>query len=168
MIQTQKKLALKVSKIFVGIAAFIIVAMSLFHFPFKRYSNEYLKNKKLYTPIVKQRNLTQDSLLTQLGKTLTIVEYKAAKKAAWSLSQQKLRAYTKKKNQLAKAHSFLGRSSFKFWLKEFGVILLGFYFCSRSLVLDIRKEKSTGHLYLSISGLTVCFFWLYHFLVLDK
>lgn len=134
--------------------------MSLFHFPFKRYSTEYSNHYKTYSPIIKERNLKQDYLLKELGKTLTIAEYKAAKKTTWSASQTKLRAYTKKKNQLAKAHSFFGRGSFKFWLKEFGVVLLGLYFSIRSVILDTSKK--TGHLYLSMAGLTVCFFWLYH------
>lgn len=97
-----------------------------------------------------------------LGKTLTIKEYKQKKLEAWSYSKLKLKQYTKTKNNLAKEHSFLGRSNFKFWLFIFGLVSLGFYFSLKSLFEDFRKRIRTGHEIISIIGISICLFWYYH------
>lgn len=161
---TNKKQAkkLKIKSILIGIAAFFIVAMSLFQAPFKRYSKEYSEHYKTYNSIINKRNSTQDSLLNELGKSLTIEKYKIEREEAWSNSQLLLKKYTSKKRKLAKEHSFLGRSSFKFWIFQFGIILLGFYFSIRSLIEDLKKDIKTGHEIISILGISISLFWLYH------
>ncbi len=142
--------------------AFMIVTMSLLSFPFKRYSKELLVHKKKYTPIIKSRKFKQDSLKNELGKTLTITEYKKLSNESWKLHQKKLQEYTKIKKKLNHEHSFLGRTNFKFWLTQFGIILLGLYFSIKSLLDDYKKALKTGHQYISNIGILVSLFWLYH------
>lgn len=161
--QTHKKQGKKVVKaLFFGIATFLIVAMSLFHALFERQSEEYKEHYKTYSSIIKERNNIQDSLLNELGRSLTIEEYKVEKEDAWEGSNKKLKSYTKVKKQLAEEHSFLGRSSFKFWLFLFGIVLLGFYFAVKSLIHDFKSSIKTGHEYISILGISVSLFWFYH------
>ena len=161
--QTHKKqVSIKLTSIIYGIVIFFIVAMSLFQVPFKRYSKEYSKHYKTYSSIIKERNQQQDSLLHELGQTLTIKEFKLERLQAWNLSKKKLEKYIKIKNTLAKEHSFLGRGSFKFWLFIFGLVSLGFYFSLKSLFEDFRKPIRTGHEIISIIGISICLFWYYH------
>lgn len=162
MIPKKKVLQLKIRSLLLGIAAFLIVAMSLFQVPFKRYSEEYKSHYATYPLIIKKRDRIQDSLLSQLGKTLTIDEYKKAKTKAWLDSKLELGEYTKIKKKLAKEHSFLGRSSFKFWIFQFGLILLGFYFSIRSLIADLNKKVKTGHEIISVIGISISLLWFYH------
>lgn len=158
----KKQVLNKVKSIFYGIFAFIIVSMSLFQSPLERYSEIQLENKKKYKPIIKSRNFAQDSLLKELGKTLTIEEYKIARKESWTSFQNKLKFYTKIKKEANLKQSFLGRDSLKFWVFQFGLVLLGFYFAIKSLIDDFKKSISTGHEIISIIGITVCLFWFYH------
>ncbi len=152
----------KTKSILYGILAFIVVAMSLFQSPLNRYSDLQKENKTKYLPIIKERNFTQDSLLNELGKTLSIAEYKAVKKESWLFSQNKLKGYTKIKKEANIKQSFLGRDSLKFWAFQFGLILLGFYFSIKSLIEDYKKSLRTGHEIISIIGISVCLFWFYH------
>ncbi|SEC29000.1 hypothetical protein SAMN04489761_2589 [Tenacibaculum sp. MAR_2009_124] len=136
--------------------------MSLFHAPFQRYSDSYLKHYKTYDKIIAERNFIQDSLLNELGVTLTIDEYKIKRNEYRKLAQEKLKVYSKRKKSLYKEHSFLGRASFKFWLFVFGLVLLGLYFSVKSLIDDYKRTLKTGHEIISIVGIGVSFFWLYH------
>ncbi len=158
--ETKEKKTVK--SIFLGIAAFLMVAMSLFHAPLKRYSNDYITHYNTYDAIIKKRSFLQDSLLNQLGSTLNIKEYKNLRQQYWQQSQKELKIYTAKKRKLKKENSFLGRSSFKFWLFLFGLVTLGFYFAIKSLIDDFKKELRTGYEFISIAGISVCLFWYYH------
>lgn len=162
MTKTKNQTLISLKSFILGIVAFLIVAMSLFQVPFERYSDEYVIHKKKYAKIIKSRNRIQDSLLVELGKTLSIEEYKKERLLAWSASKLKLDEYGAKKKQLANEHSFLGRANFKFWLFQFGLILLGFYFSVKSLINDLRSKIKTGHEVISVLGISVCLFWFYH------
>ncbi len=148
--------------ILLGVGAFFIVSMSLFHAPFDRFSKEYLEHYATYQGILDERDSIQNSLVNELGKSLTVEEYKKNRAESWALSKVKLKEYKKKKKELFKAHSFFGRGSFKFWLFVFGLVLLGFYFSIKSLIEDYRKEIRTGHEIISIIGIAVSLFWFYH------
>lgn len=144
--------------IILGIVAFCIVTMSLFHVPFKRYSKNFLEHKKLYSKILKERNQIQDSLLNELGNTLTIVQYKKAKKKYWNFSQNKLKTYTKKKKKLTEEHSFRGRTSFRFWLFVFGLVIALLFFSCKSLYHDIVNGSTFKFQFISLTGIAVSFF----------
>ncbi len=160
---TMKKTVLNKAKaIIFGVFAFLIIASSLFHAPLKRFSDEYKEHRKNYKPIISERIQIQDSLANELGKTISIEEYKKLRVIAWNNSKAKLKKYTAKKNELFSNHMFRGRSNLKFWLFLFGVVLLGFYFSVKSLINDINKKVSSGHEYVSASGISVCLFWFYH------
>ncbi|TCI84925.1 hypothetical protein [Tenacibaculum sp. M341] len=152
----------KIKPILLGIVAFVIVTMSLLSFPFKRYSKEFLAHKKTYRPIIDGRNKAQDSLRNELGTTLTIDEYKKASEKSWSFYMGKLDAYKKKKELLMNDQRFLGRANFRYWLTQFGIILLGLYFSVKSLYDDYRKNLKTGHRFISQIGILVSLFWMYH------
>ncbi len=153
---------IKIKSFLLGIGAFLIVGMSLFHAAFDRWSKEYIEHKKEYTKIIADRNEVQDSLLIQLGKSLTIDEYKESRNLEWLASQEKLREFTKVNKRLKEEWSFLGRGSFKYWLGQFGIVLLGFYFSIKSVFDDINRDINTGHKFISIAGVSVCVFWFYH------
>lgn len=168
--QKKKKLVKKdnIKSIILGIVAFCMVAMSLFHAPFKRYSKSFLEHKKNYTKIIKERSYLQDSLLNELGATLSITQYKKAKKEYWKLSQNKLKAYTKKKKELITEHSFRGRSSFRFWLFAFGLVIALLFFSCKSLYHDIVNGSTFKFQFISLTGIIVSFFWLTHLLFLTQ
>ncbi|MDB0611282.1 hypothetical protein PL371_05225 [Tenacibaculum maritimum] len=136
--------------------------MSLFQSPLKRHSAEYKVHYKKHAEIIKNRDAVQASLLNQLGKTLTIEQYKEEKSKKWAESKAELSEYFKTKKKLKKEQSFLGRANFKFWLFQFGLIILGFYFSCKSLIDDLKKQIKTGHEIISIIGISVSLFWLYH------
>ncbi|RBW61002.1 hypothetical protein DS884_04005 [Tenacibaculum sp. E3R01] len=136
--------------------------MSLFHIFFNKYSDEYNEHYKNYSLIIKERNQVQDSLLKELGNTLTISEYKKARVEKWKLSQNKLKIYTKKKKRLAKEHSFRGRSSFRLWIYMFGLVILGLLFSCKSLYHDIVNGSTFKFQFISITGIAVSFFWVIH------
>lgn len=159
---TVKNLLNSIKSFIYGIVAFIIVAMSFFHISFNKYSPEYLEHKKVYKPIIKEREKLQDSLANELGKTLSITEYQRLRTEAWEFSKSRLKKYNVKKDELYKAHMFLGRSNLRFWLFVFGIVLLGFYFSIKSLIDDLKKDLDTGHKFISIAGISVCLFWFYH------
>ncbi|WP_435261462.1 hypothetical protein [Tenacibaculum sp. nBUS_03] len=154
--------------IILGIVAFCIVAMSLFHIPFKRYSENFLEHKKGYTKIIKERSYLQDSLLNELGITLTIAQYKKAKKKYWKLSQNKLKTYTKRKKELIEEHSFRGRTSFRFWLFVFGLVIALLFFSCKSLYHDIVNGSTFKFQFISLTGIAVSFFWLIHLVFLTQ
>ncbi|MFD0992353.1 hypothetical protein [Tenacibaculum geojense] len=136
--------------------------MSLFQVFFDRYSPEYLAHYDTYQQIIDNRDFKQDSLLNELGNTLTVKEYKEERSKAWTASKKELGIYTKKKKELAAEHSFRGRSNFKFWIFQFGLILLGFYFSVKSLVDDLKRKIKTGHELISIVGISISLLWFYH------
>ncbi|WP_299135211.1 hypothetical protein [uncultured Tenacibaculum sp.] len=153
---------IKTKAILIGILAFLIVGSSLFHAPLKQFSGEYLLHKKNYRPLIKERAWLQDSLASELGKSLTISEYQKLRVKYWQNSKNKLKKYSSIKNKLYDDHMFLGRSNLKFWLFLFGLVLLGFYFSIKSLINDIKAEIENGHKYISIAGISICLFWFYH------
>ncbi|CAA0186780.1 hypothetical protein [Tenacibaculum maritimum] len=152
----------RVKSIFVGLVSFILVTMSLFQSPFDEFSKEQQENKKKYPLIIKKRNLKEKELLNELGKNLTIKEYRKALEELKANSKEELRIYTNNKRYLAAKHSFLGRNSFKFWIFQFGLITLGFYFAIKSLLVDLSRPVATGHEIISIIGVSICLFWFYH------
>ncbi len=163
MTQTStNKSRITLKSIFLGIVALLIVTMSLLSFPFQRYSDELVAHKKKYKPILDGRNKTLDSLKNELGATLTIAEYKKLSSALWSGYNKEVSEYRTEKKRLLEAQSFLGRSDFKFWLTQFGIILLGLYFSVKSLYDDYRKKLRTGHQFISQIGILVSLFWMYH------
>ncbi|WP_299838118.1 hypothetical protein [uncultured Tenacibaculum sp.] len=153
---------IKIKSYLIGIGTTLIVSISLFSSPFKRYSEEFLKHKPNYNKIIKSRDFSQDSLLNELGKTLSIEQYKLERQRSWGKHQEQLREYQKKKKVIVKNHSFRGRTNFKFWLVQFGIIFLGFYMSVKSLYNDLKQPNDTGHKWGSLSAIFVTLFWLYH------
>ncbi len=152
----------KIKSFIIGMVSFLIVTMSIFHFPFKRFSKNQIDHEAKYDPIIKSRNSAQDSLLNQLGKSLNIKEYKKAKKASWGYYQAKLKEFNVDYKKYQNEHKFLGRSNFKFWLFQFGIILGWFYFSVRSLIYDLGSEIKTGHEYMSMISVSLCLLYFYH------
>ncbi len=149
----------------IGIVIFPIIAMSLFHVYFPRHSTELLEHKKLYKPIIAERDITHKKLIDELEKgEILVSEYLRLDKVNTSNSKAKLKSYTKRKNEIIKNDMFLGRASFRYWIFFFGLVLPILYFSFKSLINDINRENKTGHKYISIGGIAVGFFWLYHLL----
>ena len=82
----EKKFSFK--SIILGLGAFLIVSMSLFQMPFKGYFDEFIRKYDEYFLISKKRNVIQDSLLSGLGKTLSINEFKQKKRFEWGKSEK--------------------------------------------------------------------------------
>lgn len=168
MEQTTKKNKKQVSRkikfksYIIGIGTTLLVSISLFSSPFKRYSEDQRKHKPKYQEIIDSRDYEQDSLFKELGNTLTISEYKTKKKQSWEKHQGQLREFRKVKNKLKKEHSFLGRANFKFWLVQFGIIILGFFMSVKSFYHDLKQPKDTGFKWGSMAAIFVSLFWLYH------
>ena len=154
-----------IKPIILGVTLFITVTLSLFNVFFDRYSNEYITNYNDYPLIISQRDSTQNALLNSLekgeiDKALFISRFKLNKKQF----NNRLKSYTKKHKELKAKHSFLGRSSFKFWSYSFGLVLGYLFFAISNLKNNITKGSTYKLHYIDLSGIVVGIFWTIHHL----
>lgn len=143
--------------------------MSFFHVLFDRYSTEFLEHKKTYRPIISARNIATNNLLDQLEKgEISVQEYVKEQRENVSVSTTKLKAYTKKKNEIMENDKFFGRASIRYWLFFFGLVIAIGYFSIKSYIVDIKNENLKWHKYISVGGIIICCFWLYHLFFLTE
>ena len=159
-----KKIKYTIKSILLGIVASLVVTMSILSFPFKRYSDALSNHFPKHSKIISARDKAIDSLRSQLGVTLSIPAYKEASIKLRLHYKNELQQYKIIKNKLKKENVFLGRTNFKFWLFQFGIVVLGLYFSVKSLLEDYRKKIRTGHEIVSLLGISVSLFWTYHLL----
>ncbi|WP_348704756.1 hypothetical protein [Tenacibaculum sp. 190524A02b] len=163
----------KLRPMVLGVASFLIVAMSIFHIFFSSVSDEYLAHKKTHKLILKERDSKTIELLNEFNekvksikdnKSMLLLSNKLLKdyKNHYKESKIKLKNYNDKKRKLVIEHSFRGRSSFHFWLFIFGLVTALLFFSCKSLYDDIVKGSAYKFQFLSLTGIAVSFFWLIH------
>ncbi len=163
MESSMRKIIEKVKATTLGIVAFLLVTMSLFHIFFSSLPTDLQQNNLDYQQVVQNRdNLLQKYLEDLHQGNITISTY-------YSLTTQLLRDVKKKihllnqeKNSIQQEHSFRGRNSFRFWVFLFGLVIALLFFSCKSLFDDITKGSGYQFQFLSITGIVVSIFWLIH------
>ncbi|MDB0600481.1 hypothetical protein PL373_04835 [Tenacibaculum maritimum] len=133
-----------------------MVTLSLFHVFFENKSKDVTKQYKLYSKVVKERDVFFENHFAKTGD-------EKGKKAYFDY-KNKLYLIKTKKIKSAREHSFRGRSSFHFWLFLFGLITPIFYFSCKSLFDEFSRGSNFKHQLISLSGIVISFFWFIHLL----
>lgn len=143
--------------------------MSLFHIAFDRNTPEQIAHAPLYKIEAVKRDISIDSLQQLFSENLiTKNQYLSQYNITKNYYKESLKKISGKRKYLARLHSFRGRSSFHFWLAQFGIIMLAFYFCCKSLYNDFVTGSTYKHQLISISGIVVCLFWMAHLIFLTQ
>ena len=169
----------KLKGLILGIVAFFIVAMSLFHVFFEQYSIEYKKHYKTHTEIINNRDSENIRLVNSLKERientsdrdsilLITQNFVSDYNSHISKVKEELKIYHKIKKDLAIEHSFRGRTSFRFWLAYFGITVGFLFFSIKSLYDDIVSGSTYRFQFLSLSGVIVSVFWSIHFIFLTQ
>lgn len=180
MEETKKQGTSKLIPFLKGTIAFLLVSLSLFSVFFDEYSKEYLVHKSTYKSVVKKRDSINKSVILNHNKKLLLAFPNDKKIQALTdnllLEYDKgflegrsyLKEYTAKKKLLANNHSFLGRSSFHFWIVYFGLITGLLYFSIKSLKDSFSRGSTFRHQFLDIIGVIVSIFWGIHSIFLTQ
>ncbi|PHS03490.1 MAG: hypothetical protein COA88_15770 [Kordia sp.] len=143
--------------------------MSLFHVAFDRKTDEQIAHAPLYKLEAVKRDLSIDSLQQLFSNNaITKDHYLSQYVVTKNHYKKNLKKLSGKRKYLARLQSFRGRSSFHFWLAQFGIISLAFYFCCKSLYSDFVTGSTYRHQLVSISGIIVCLFWYVHLIFLTQ
>ncbi len=172
----KKQVTNKFFRLILGLLAFFTVTSSLFHIFFKPKSEEYIKHYNSYSGIIKKRDNGTKELLKQFqtvikGKSkdsITILTDQLVLdyEQHYINSRNELKNYSKISKDLASKHSFRGRSSFRYWIYLFGIVLVGLLFSCKSLYHDMKEGSTYKTHFLSLSGICVSLFWAIHLIFL--
>ncbi|CAL2095477.1 conserved membrane protein of unknown function [Tenacibaculum sp. 190524A02b] len=139
--------------------------MSLLHIFYPAVSPKISTLKKEYKVAINNRNTLQNKYIEDLlNNKLTKEEYSLKVKKLLENTSIKVKSINKRKHKASQSFSFRGRSSFRFWIFVFGLVSLGMFFSCKSLYDDIAKGSNFKFQLVSLSGITVSFFWLVHLL----
>jgi len=143
--------------------------MSLFHYFFDAKSKEQILHTPKYKIEAVKRDVSIDSLqLLFANNIITKDHYLKQYDVTKNYYKKSLKTLSNKRKYLARQYSFRGRSSFHFWLAQFGIISLAFYFCCKSLYSDFANGSTYRHQLVSVSGIIVCLFWYTHLIFLTQ
>ncbi len=143
-----------------GITVFIILSLSLWHIFFDSKNPLVTEYVKEYKSTVKERDIE----ILRHFRSNNDVEGESIYLKYKTL----LKSINDKKKKEAHAFSFLGRSSFHYWICIFGIVLLGFFFSCKSLLHDIKEGTTYKTYAVSLGGIFISLFWLIHHIFLTQ
>lgn len=152
-----------------GIVTFLLVTMSMFHIFFPARSVTLKPNDLEYHKTINERNTLLNKHLEDLkNKIITPENYYEKTTLLLSDYSQKIKILNNKRNLLKKNLSFRGRTSLRFWIFIFGLVSALMFFSCKSLYDDIINGSNYGFQFVSLTGITVAFFWLIHLIFLTQ
>ncbi|MBL0684322.1 hypothetical protein [Aquimarina mytili] len=152
-----------------GVIAFLVVTLSLFHIFLEPKSKEQIEFSPKYKAEVRKLDSLQLHYINQLeNKELTASEYAIIAKKHLASYEPSLKKISKKRLELAKEHSFRGRSSLHFWIFVFGLVTALFFFSCKSLHDDFARGSTFRFHFVSLAGILVSFFWFIHLIFLTQ
>lgn len=143
--------------------------MSLFHIFFDAKSKEQINHSPKYKIEAARRNFALDANRFDLKEdciSKDVFLFRADSLTTHYTNS--LEALKNERIRLAREHSFNGRNSFHFWLWVFGLVNLAFYFSCKSLYTEFTKGSAFKHHFVSITGISICFFWYIHLIFLTQ
>lgn len=160
---------IRVLGIIKGVIAFLAVTLSLFHVFLEPKSQAQIDYAPKYKAEVKRLDSLQLHYIYQLeNEELTPKEYAIIAKKHLASYKPSLKKISKIRGELAKEHSFRGRSSFHFWIFVFGLVTALFFFSCKSLHDDFSRGSTFKFHFVSLTGILVSGFWFIHLIFLTQ
>jgi len=159
----------KLYEIFKGIILCLCIVMSLFHSYFDNKAPELKANYVEYKRLLKQRDSTENHLITQLNsKEISNSEFTKKFYSNKLLYKDKIKKCNNDKRNISQNFSFNGRKSFHFWLFVFGLSFSFFVLSLRFSYKQIVDSKNTNRLLRkaqimeSSAWIAISLFWVIH------
>ncbi|CAL2108671.1 membrane hypothetical protein [Tenacibaculum sp. 190524A02b] len=152
---------------FIGATFLAIYSLTFLHLNFDKLSEwkPYKEHSKSYKKIISTNIDEENLLLDRLEKgDISIKTYVAKIRKAKSKKSSSLELYHKKKKELKDEYSFLGYSSFRYFLYAIGLPILGLTSSILLLIFILTKnavnELKRFYLFTSLGFIYVSSFWV--------
>ncbi len=141
------------------------IAVTFVHEYFPNVSKEYVEHKKKYKPIIKNRDLAIETLLTQLqqqqiSKEIFITKFREVK----TTSLNEIKEYNKIKKGIIAKNSYMGYTSFKNFL--FGIcfpvcgLVLSLLFLNVNINPVYQKDRKKFYIIVSFIFIACFGYWV--------
>ncbi len=150
-----------------SVASFFLVTLSLFHVFFPSTTQELTELPLIYKTTAQKRDQNLNKLLDDLIENkITTDDFVHHTRAEITKSKIQLKELAEKKRKLSSEFAFRGRTNFRFWICQFGLVITILFFSFKSLYDDFSKGSHYKFHFVSISGIVVGIYWLIHILFL--
>ncbi len=158
-----------IQAIFMGVFIALALSAPFLHFNYKKLKDwePHVNHSKVYDGIIKQNNNEKNILFDKLEKgTLSNTEFISAINVLDLKKQTEIAAFHKKRNALKKEYSYLGYSSYRYFLYAIGLPVFALFISLLLLVFIFNPAHVKDLKYFYLIGVFACIyvacFWVSH------